>query len=72
HTAALPPMWLGDLETAQRAPSAVTTFQPILPELAEHLARRTENLSPNHAVPFYRGSPKQTMDQDGGQNPSLA
>ncbi|QEU46630.1 hypothetical protein FMM01_04620 [Schleiferilactobacillus harbinensis] len=40
NTAALPPMLLGDFETAQRAQSAVTAFQPILPQLAEHLARR--------------------------------
>ncbi|MCT2907573.1 hypothetical protein EFT87_02690 [Schleiferilactobacillus harbinensis] len=32
----LPPMWLGVFETAQQAQTAVTAFQPILPELAKH------------------------------------
>ncbi|QFR24799.1 hypothetical protein LH991_04145 [Schleiferilactobacillus harbinensis] len=41
NTAALPPMLLGDFETAQRAQSAVMAFQPPQPEIAQHLARRT-------------------------------
>ncbi|QFR65285.1 hypothetical protein LH991_15755 [Schleiferilactobacillus harbinensis] len=36
HTAALPPMWLGDFETAQQAQNAVMAFQPHPPQLAEH------------------------------------
>ncbi|HAY53802.1 MAG TPA: hypothetical protein DCY46_07500 [Lactobacillus sp.] len=40
NTAALPPMLLGDFETAKQAQSAVMAFQPHPPQLAEHLARQ--------------------------------
>ena len=36
NTAALPPMLLGDFETAQQAQNAVMAFQPPQPQLAEH------------------------------------
>ena len=45
NTAALPPMLLGNFETAKRAQNAVMAFQPHPSQLAEHWhggARRTK------------------------------
>ncbi|MEE6714586.1 hypothetical protein [Schleiferilactobacillus harbinensis] len=41
----LPPMWLGVFETAQQAQTAVTAFQPILPELADHWHGSTPDIT---------------------------
>jgi hypothetical protein len=44
-TRRLAAVWLGVFETAQQAQTAVTAFQPILPELAEHWHGSTPDIT---------------------------
>ncbi len=62
----LPPMWLGVFETAQQAQIAVTAFQPILPELAEHWhGSQSTNRSPLNGL----RRPEARAQEPRGQKP---